>query len=140
MSAIESLQTALAAEHAAVYVYGVLGAQTSQGATPVLFGALEDGYTTHRARRDEVAGMLRDLGATPTAAAPAYQVPTDLSSPDRVTRAALDIETAAARTYRYVVASTGTPTRRWAITALTDAAVRGLSLGGRPTQLPGGPS
>ncbi len=37
MSPVEALQTALAAEHAALYVYGSLGARTSQSRTPVLF-------------------------------------------------------------------------------------------------------
>ena len=34
MTEVDALQAALAAEHAAVYVYGVLGARTSQSATP----------------------------------------------------------------------------------------------------------
>ena len=39
MTPLDALQTTLAAEHAAVYVYGVLGARTSPAAEPSLFAA-----------------------------------------------------------------------------------------------------
>lgn len=140
MSAIEALQTTLAAEHAAIYVYGVLGAQTSRSGTPELFATLTDAYVQHRARRDHLVALLRDEDETPTPAAPAYVVPPDLTSPERRTRAALDLELAAAVTYRYLVSSTEGAVRHWGVTALTDAAVRALGFGGRPTLLPGSPA
>ena len=34
---VDALQTTLAAEHAAVYVYGLLGSRTSQTAEPELY-------------------------------------------------------------------------------------------------------
>ncbi len=46
--ATDALQTALAAEHAAVFVFGALGGQTSQSADPTLYAAVTDGYVTHR--------------------------------------------------------------------------------------------
>ncbi len=44
MTPVDALQTALAAQHAALYVYGALGARTSQSATPVLFAEVSDAY------------------------------------------------------------------------------------------------
>nr|WP_246416058.1 ferritin-like domain-containing protein [Nocardioides luti] len=131
------MQTALAAEHAAVYVYGALGGQTSQAGSPTFYAAIAAAYTEHRARRDLVTRELRDLGATPVAAEPAYALPTGIDTPAGVTRAALALERGCATTYAATVAGTVGPRRRWAIGALTDAAVRELAFGGRPQDLPG---
>lgn len=137
MSEVDALQTALAAEHAAVYVYGALGAQTSQSAQPAVFAALTDAYTVHRDRRDELAAALLALDAVPAVAAPAYELPADLGSVEAVTTRAVELEVACAATYAFVVGSTTGAQRRWAVTALTDAAVRQVALGGAPQDLPG---
>ena len=71
MTLADALQTTLEAEHAAVYVYGVLGARTSASADPQLYGDLVAGYSAHRGRRDQLRTMLHDLGETPVAAEPA---------------------------------------------------------------------
>ena len=136
MTATKALQAALAAEHAAVHVYGAVGARTSQTAQPVLFAAVTAAYAQHRARRDSLDARVRELDATPVAAQPAYRLP-PLESPDDVRAAARDLEAGTARAYAFVVASTTGDTRAWAATALTDAAVRGLSFGGAPEVLPG---
>ena len=52
MSTLEALQVTLAAEHAAIFVYGDAGAHTSQSAEPALFDLVSTLYRTHRARRD----------------------------------------------------------------------------------------
>jgi hypothetical protein len=58
----DALQTALAAEHAAVFVYGALGGQTSQTDDPTLYAEITDAYLTHRDRRDELTSMVVDQG------------------------------------------------------------------------------
>ena len=68
VSDVEALQTTLAAEHAAVYVFGALGGRTSQSANPELFDAISAAYAAHRARRDELTAAITDLGAEPVAA------------------------------------------------------------------------
>ncbi len=136
MSEIEALQTALAAEHAAVWVYGALGGRTSRSATPELAAAVTAAYDAHRARRDRLSAALVDLDADPVAAEPAYELPR-LGDPDQVTRAALEVERACARTYAYVVASTVSEQRRSAIGALNEAAVRELVFRGTPEMFPG---
>lgn len=134
---LDALQTTLAAEHAAVFVYGALGAQTSQSATPVLFGDVTDAYTTHRQRRDDLIAMLVDAGAEPVAAEPGYDLPADLASTEAITARALRLEQDAASTYAFLVASTTGSARAWAVAALVDTAVRELRFGGRPQRLPG---
>ena len=138
---VDALQTALAAEHAAVYVYGVLGGQTSASETPELFAAVSSAYSHHRSRRDHLIGVLADLlegtGQEPVGPAPGYDVPDRLGTPAAVDAAARGVEEACTGTYAALVAATTGDLRRWAVTALTDAAVRGLSFGGRPVDLPG---
>jgi hypothetical protein len=137
MTARAALQTALAAEHAAVYVYGALGGQTSQSATPALFAAVSSAYAEHRARRDLLSGEIGELGATPVASAPSYELPPGLGTPAGVGRAALDVERDCAATYAWVVANTVGSRRRWAVEVLTHTAVRELVFRGTPGMLPG---
>jgi hypothetical protein len=137
VSETAALQTALAAEHAAVYVYGVLGGQTSQSAQPALFSAVSDAYVTHRGRRDQLSAEISDLGADPVAAAAAYDVPDALDSPAAVARAARRLEDGCAAAYAALVASTTAHRRRWAVAALEDAAVRVLAFRGTPETFPG---
>jgi hypothetical protein len=137
MSEADVLQTALAGEHAAVYVYGALGAQTSQSTQPALFAAVRSAYDVHLARRDRIVADLGTLDAEPVPAEPAYQLPADLSTPGAVTARARELEAACAATYGFVVGGTTGLRRRWAVEALTDAAVRGLGFGATPQDLPG---
>ena len=138
MTRLESLQATLAAEHAAVHLYAVLGAQTSQSAQPDLYDALVDAYRHHRARRDQLVALVTDTGAQPVAAAPAYELP-PLGDVARVRSAAVDLEDSCAATYAAMVATTSGSTRRWAVTALTDSAVRLVGLGAAPEPFPGAP-
>lgn len=140
MTYLEALQTTLAAEHAAVYVLGALGARISQSAEPVLFAAVTLSYRDHRSRRDQVVAMVRDEGAEPVAAEAAYALPVDLETGDQgdaVTRSALALERAAASSYAYLVANSPSAVRRWPITALNMTAVRELAFRGTPEMFPG---
>lgn len=136
MSEVEALQLALAAEHAAVHVYGALGGRTSRSATPALAESVSTAYDAHRARRDLLTAAVLDLDTEPVAAEPAYELPR-LGSADQVARAALEVERACARTYAYLVASTVGEQRRSAIGALNEAAVRELVFRGTPEMFPG---
>jgi hypothetical protein len=137
MSEVDVLQQVLANEHAAVYVYGVLGARTSQSATPDLYLVLRAAHDVHRGRRDELTGQVAHEGVTPVAAATAYEVPAGLETADGVTSAALELERACADVYAAAVASTTADRRSWAVGALNDAAVRELGLRGTPEMFPG---
>lgn len=130
------LQTALAAEHAAVYEYGVLGAATSASAAPEQFAAVSAAYRDHRDQRDELTAMVRDAGGTPVAAEPAYEIP-DVRTPAQVDTAAVRVEEACQETYAWVVAGTAGEPRRWAVDALRMSAVRVLAFRGSPEIFPG---
>jgi hypothetical protein len=134
---VEALQTALAGEHAAVWVYGVLGGQTSRSATPSLFREVSAGYAAHRGRRDQLVRTLRDLDAEPVAAEVAYALPNPVANPRQVASAALVTEQRCAATYADTVARTTGRRRVFAIESLTEAAVRQLGLRGSPETFPG---
>ena len=136
-STLDALQTTLAAEHAAVYAFGVLGGRTSSSATPDLFTAVSSAYAAHRARRDHLVRELTDAGAEPVAAEPAYDVARPLDTPTQVEQAALALQRSCATTYAYLVASTTGDQRRWAIDALRETAVRELVFRGTPETFPG---
>lgn len=134
---VAALQDVLAGEHAAVYVLGVLGAQTSQSQQPTLYARITSAFVVHRDRRDELIATITALSATPVAAEAAYQVPADLSTPARVEAAALRIERGCASAYAYAVANSSGTHRAWQITALLDAAAREIGFGGAPETFPG---
>ena len=134
---VEALQTALAGEHAAVWLYGVLGGQASRSATPALYRAVEGGYGAHRGRRDLLVRTLRDLDAEPVSAEVAYALPNPVATAGQVGRAALVTEERCAATYADTVARTTGRRRMFAIEALTESAVRQLGLRGSPETFPG---
>ncbi|MFC7494856.1 MULTISPECIES: DUF4439 domain-containing protein [unclassified Nocardioides] len=137
MSEIDAKQTTLAAEHAAVFVLGTLGGRTSRSATPALYDAVSAAYAAHRARRDQLTAEIAEAGTDPVAAEPAYDVPPGADRADRIARVALDTERACATTYAWLVANSVDDTRRWAIRALNETAVRELAFRGTPEMFPG---
>lgn len=137
MSPVDALQTALAAEHAVLHVYGTLGAKTSASATPLLYADISAAYDDHRVSRDLLTARVRGHGADPVAAEPAYALPVLLDSPDAVTRAALDLEHGCETTYAWLVGQTSGADRRLAIASLKYAAVRALAFRGSPEIFPG---
>ena len=137
LQSLQSLQTTLAGEHAAVYVYGVLGGRVSVSGDPALARLVSAAYATHRSRRDRLVMMVRDRGGLPVPAEVSYQLPNPVRSARQIRRAGLGLEERCARVYAEMVASTSGTTRRWAAQALTDAAVRQLGFGGEPQAFPG---
>ncbi len=139
MSAIASLQTTLAAEHAAIFLYGDFGAHTSASAEPELFALITDLYRTHRARRDRLRLLLTDRGVTPVPAEATYDVPGALATSTAVRARVLRLEARFTEVYAAMVANTVGADRGWAITALSEAAQARILLGGKPEAFPGAP-
>jgi len=139
MSPVTSLQTTLAAEHAAIFLYGDAGAHTSQSAEPELFAIISTLYHTHRARRDQLRLLLIDRGATPVAAEAIYDLPPPLTTSSVVRTHVIRLEQRCAEVYAALVASTTGADRGWAITALSEAAQARILLGGQPETFPGAP-
>lgn len=132
-----ALQTALAAEHAAVWLYGLLAARTSAASHPDLLALLEATYLVHRGRRDEWEEVLRSDGVDPTPASASYVEPGPLDDATQIQGAARDAEAGAASTYGYLVANTSGERRRTAAAAVRDAAVRHVSFAGTASTAPG---
>jgi len=139
MTPVQALQQALAGEHAAVYVYGVLGGRVSISEHPDLAAKLASAYDTHRARRDQLLGMIGATGAVPVGARLGYQLPNAARSAADAAASARVVESRCADVYADTVGSTSQRDRQWALDALTDAATRVMTFGGRPEAFPGAP-
>ena len=139
MSVLDALQATLADEHAAVYIYGVLGARTSQSATPVLYDALVAGYRRHRARRDQLGVLVREAGGDPVVAAPAYELDSRVLRSGDVQAAALRLEVSSVEALLALVARSTSSVREWAVTEAVWSAAWQLELGGTAQTWPGAP-
>jgi hypothetical protein len=137
VSEVEALQQVLAAEHAAVYVLGVLGGRAAQLPAPVLRAAIGTAYAVHDGRRDLLASMITDAGAQPVPSEPAYAVTRHLGTVGQVAAAALRVERRCLTTYGALVAVGTGASRRWAVGALLETVTSELAFGGPPEPLPG---
>ena len=138
MSAMtDALQRVLAAEHAAVWTFGSLGAATSMSATPVLFERVSAAWTAHRDLRDDLVERLLDAGEAPVGSQAAYAVPEPLARPQDVEAAAARVERVCAGAWAFLVANCTGGTRRWAAGVLAELAVSGVALGGELEPFPG---
>ncbi|WP_214106378.1 ferritin-like domain-containing protein [Acrocarpospora catenulata] len=131
-----ALGKALAAEHAAVYAYGVIGART--GGT--LRTRANAGFDAHRARRDQLRALMTQRGEAPAEPGPTYQLPFEVTTPAQAARLAAYIEERVGMAYLELSADPDPGLRRLAALALQECAVRGY--GWRPVidTLPGMPS
>ena len=141
MTPVDAQQATLAGEHAAVYLYEVLGARASQSRQPVLYARLLDAYRVHRKRRDQLTVAIAAAGADPVPSEVSYDLPGSTGSgvddAAKLNDAALQVERRIARTYGQLVESTAGAERRWALVALDDSAVRQLEFRGTPEMFPG---
>lgn len=135
-ASVAALQGALAAEHAAVYGYGVVGA--------MLTGARQaharTDWTAHQVARDTLATMLTRLGATPVAASPAYELPFGVTSAKSAAKLAATLEEGVTRAYLGVVAVSNPALRTFAALAMQTSANRALAWSGTTTAFPGMPA
>ncbi|MFJ1971470.1 ferritin-like domain-containing protein [Streptomyces sp. NPDC087903] len=130
---LRALQAALAAEHAAVYGYGVVGGRVREGRRTEARAA----YDAHRARRDALVRAVRDLGGRPEAAAAAYALPFPVADPAAAVRLAVELEDRVAGVYSDLVRAAGAGQRRTAAEALREAAVRAVRWRGESVAFPG---
>lgn len=135
MTPVESLQDCLAAEHAALFGYGVIG------------GVLDDinrlqerawtSYVVHRDRRDALVDLIGSLGQTPVAAEAAYTLPSPATTASQCATVAVTIEERCAEVYAATVATTVGANRELAAGALTDYAIQAVLWGSQPEPFPG---
>jgi hypothetical protein len=132
-SPVSALQGALAAEHAAVYGYGVAGAMLTGSE---LDRARLD-WTAHQVARDTLVAMVTKLGATPAAASPAYALPFAVNSAKSAVRLAVTLEEGVTRAYLGLVAVSDPSLRAFAAKAMQTSANRALAWSGSTVAFPG---
>jgi hypothetical protein len=128
-----ALQSALAAENAAVYGYGVAGAQLGATARDL---ALRD-WTVHQMARDRLEAMLTSLGVKPVAAQPAYQLPFPVHGTGAAISLAGYLENQVAAAYLGIVALDDPRLRAWGATQAQACALRATTWLGRTAAFPG---
>jgi hypothetical protein len=132
-AAVAALQAALAAEHAAVYGYGVAGAMLSGAAGTQ---ARAD-YAAHQVARDTLEAMLTKLGAIPVAASPAYRLPFAVTGTASAKKLATVLEEGVTRAYLGVVAVNSPALRTFGATAMQTSANRAVTWRGSTVAFPG---
>ena len=133
---IAALQAALAAEHAAVYGYGVAGAYLT-GASRATATA---DWVAHQVTRDTLEAMLRSRGAQPVAAAAGYQLPVAVRTPAEAAQLAVILEDRVAAAYLGLVAVTAAAIRRFGAEQLQASALRAAAWRGSTVAFPGLPA
>jgi Domain of unknown function (DUF4439) len=118
---LAAVQAALGAEHAAIWVYGLVSAfLPEQFDVPV-----NEGSTAHRARRDATERLLADAGETPRPPEPAYVAPKPVTDQASALGVLVVAESDSAVAWRAVLERTeDRELRKTALEALTAAAVR----------------
>ncbi|MEV7020044.1 ferritin-like domain-containing protein [Streptomyces sp. NPDC093991] len=130
---LRALQAALAAEHAAVYGYGVVGGRIGEQRRTEARTA----YDAHRARRDALVRAVRDAGGAPVAAAAGYALPFPVPDAASAVRLAAELENRVAGVYADLVRSSDGERRRSAAEAMREAAVRSVRWSGESVAFPG---
>ncbi len=128
-AALAAAQDALAAEHAAVYAFGVIGGVLDAGDEQAAAA-----YRTHRGLRDMWEARL---GPDAVAAEAGYALPFPVDGRSGARRLARLVENRCADTYGYLVEQATGRLRVQAAQLLTDCAVRALSWGADPEPFPG---
>ena len=113
------LQVLLAAEHAAVYGYGVLGARLDDARR----AQAQQAAAAHRAARDQLEDTLRARGAPTPGPLPAYDVA--VAGPPSAVQLAVRLEEGLGLRWRDLVGGTDDAAlRRLGLAGLTGTAVR----------------
>ena len=127
-----ALNDALAASHAAVWGYGVVGAALGDAAETAAVSE-----EAHRGLRDRVAALLADRGTDPVGPRGGYALPFPVLSPVDAAALAVVLEDGVAAAWvRVLDQAAERPTRELAVTALGDAEVRAVGwrvAAGQPT-------
>jgi hypothetical protein len=132
-STVAALQTALAAEQAASYGYGVVGAHL----TGTGFSIASADCVVHERARDALTRLITSLRATPQAAAAAYKLPIGVSSAADAAKLAIDLELEVVASYVDLAAVPDPRLRTLAARNMQSACVRAARWGARSRPFPG---
>jgi hypothetical protein len=136
LTADQGLGTALAAEHAAVYAYGVIGARTTGNLRTTATAA----FNAHRARRDQLRTLIITGGGTPTEPAATYDLPIIPSTSAQAVELAVLVERGVTGAYLELTASTDAAIRRMAALAMQECVTRSYGLRPEIVAFPGMPT
>jgi hypothetical protein len=131
-----ALQSALAAEHAAIYGYGVVGANL----TGTMQATATSDWLAHQVARDRLEAMLRSRGAQPVAAAAGYQLPVTVRTPAEAAALAAILEDRVATAYLGLVALSAAALRQFGALQVRAAALRAAVWRGSTVAFPGLPA
>ena len=130
---VSALQGALAAENAAIFGYGVVGAHLS-GSSQTAAG---QDWTGHNRARDALTAMISGLAAVPTAAQASYQLPFRVHDTASAMALAAYLEDGVTRAYIALVAVSDQRLRRYGAMAMQQAAQRAAFWRGSTQAFPG---
>jgi Domain of unknown function (DUF4439) len=133
--AVTALQRALAAEQAAVYGYGVIGAHL----TGAQLRAATGDWIAHQVARDQLEALLRARGAQPGAAAVGYRLPTPVRTAAEAQSLAVLLEDRVTAAYLGLVALGERRLRVLGARRVRQSALRAASWRGTTIAFPGLP-
>jgi hypothetical protein len=136
--ALNALRSALSAEHAALWVYGLANAFAGEARVR---SAIGDAVEQHRRLRDTAERALRDAAQTPPAAQPAYDVGEPVGDQKAAIGLLVKAESDCEIGWRSVLENTEDPALRGtALDGLTTSATRAtrwrLTIGQQPAAEP----
>ena len=130
---VRVLQAALAAEQAAIYGYGVVGAHLSGTG----LGAATADWTAHQEAADRLMAELRARGGTPAPAAVAYQLPHHVGTARQAIALAELLEERVTSAYLGLVALPSADLRMLGARQVRAAALRAAAWRGTTVAFPG---
>ena len=129
MTAATGLEPLLAAEHAAIYGYGIAGAALVKAQAPLdTLAAVRSGFDAHRQTRDQLSDVIAAAGGTPPAAEAAYQLPFDVTDAASALRLLTVLEDRVSAVAGYAVSQSKDTARSAAASELSASAVRAAQL------------
>ena len=135
---ITALQSALAAEEAASYGYGVVGAHLPQGSAEQATAATD--WVAHMRARDQLSALITARGAMPVPAAVAYKLPGPARTPAAARALAATLEDRIAQAYLALVALPDRSLRSFGARQVRAAALRAQAWRGSVQAFPGLPA
>ena len=130
---IQALQTALTAEDATIYGYGIVGAYLSGNSQ----AAATNDWLAHQVTRDRLEAMVRSLGSQPAAAAVAYQLPAPVHSAREAVSLAVLLEDRITTAYLGLVALSNASIRDFGAQQVQASALRAAAWRGGTVAFPG---
>ncbi len=134
---VAALQSAMAAEQAASYGYGVVGARLSQRSAEQALATAD--WVAHMRARDQLSALITAWGGTPVPAAVAYQLPEPVNSPAAAKALAATLEDRVAQAYLGLVALPDRGLRSFGAQQVRAAALRAEAWRGSTQAFPGMP-